>query len=327
MTCKYQQRVAPNVEQNKVRLTGGELKSVKGSVMAENVSGSPGATYSLAPALRLAAKASPATPSAYAQSLGLTDTIILREIVHVIDDFGLPEFTAVAAAYGQERYGYVVTPNVDHLIRYYEDSTFRAQYRGADFILMDSRFAARLVRMLKGVRLPVCTGSDLTATLLAHVVQPTDRIVLIGGSNEQTRQISERYGLSNVRHHNPPMGFIKDAAAVEECLKFIESASPFRFCFLAVGSPQQETIAQMLRTRGKARGLALCIGASLNFITGVERRAPAWVQRMALEWLFRLLQNPRRLARRYLIRGPRIFGHLRRSRVVLRKAQVTGTTI
>ena len=290
--------------------------------MTENVSGSQSA-YSLAPALRLQAVKTSA-PSAYAQSLGLTDTVVLREVVHVIDDFGLPEFTAVAAGFGQERYGYVVTPNVDHLIRYYEDATFRAQYRAADFILMDSRFAARLVRLLKGVRLPVCTGSDLTAVLLASVVQPSDRIIMVGGSDVQAQQIAAKYGLSNLRHHNPPMGFINDTVAVEDCLSFIEGASPFRFCFLAVGSPQQEALAQALRARGTARGLALCIGASLNFITGHEKRAPVWMQRMALEWLFRLLQNPRRLARRYLVRGPRIFAHLRRSRVVLRKAPVSG---
>jgi exopolysaccharide biosynthesis WecB/TagA/CpsF family protein len=294
--------------------------------MTENVSGSQSA-YSLAPApaqaLRLP-KAKTPVPSAYAQSLGLTDTVVLREVVHVIDDFGLPEFTAVAAGFGQDRYGYVVTPNVDHLIRYYEDPTFRAQYRGADFILMDSRFAAHLVRLLKGVRLPVCTGSDLTAHLLAKVVQPADRIVMIGGSDEQAQQIVAKYGLTNVRHYNPPMGFIKDPVAVEECLKFIESSGPFRFCFLAVGSPQQETIAQALRARGVARGLALCIGASLNFITGHERRAPVWMQKLALEWLYRLMHNPKRLARRYLIRGPRIFAHLHRSRVVLRKAPVSG---
>jgi exopolysaccharide biosynthesis WecB/TagA/CpsF family protein len=267
-------------------------------------------------------KVKASAPSAYAQSLGLTDTVILREVVHVIDDFGLPEFTAVAASFGQERYGYVVTPNVDHLIRYYEDPTFRAQYRAADFILMDSRFAARLVRLLKGVRLPVCTGSDLTAGLLAKVVQPNDRIVMIGGSDEQAQLIAAKYGLTNLRHHNPPMGFIRDPAAVEACLKFVESMSPFRFCFLGIGSPQQEAIAQALRARGTAKGLALCIGASLNFVTGLEKRAPVWIQKMALEWLFRLLQNPKRLARRYLVRGPRIFAHLRRSRVVLRKVPI-----
>jgi exopolysaccharide biosynthesis WecB/TagA/CpsF family protein len=293
--------------------------------MAENVSGSQSA-YSLAPALRVP-KVKTAAPSAYAQSLGLTDTVVLREVVHVIDDFGLPEFTAVAAGFGQERFGYVVTPNVDHLIRYYEDPTFRAQYRAADFILMDSRFAARLVRLLKGVRLPVCTGSDLTAQLLAQVVQPTDRIVMIGGSDEQAQQIRTKYGLTDLRHHNPPMGFIKDPAAVEECLKFVESMSPFRFCFLAVGSPQQEALALALRARAVARGLALCIGASLNFVTGLEKRAPVWMQKMALEWLFRLLQNPKRLARRYLVRGPRIFAHLRRSRVVLRKATIADSAV
>jgi exopolysaccharide biosynthesis WecB/TagA/CpsF family protein len=322
MTCESQWRVAPETDQQIVRSSRGP-KSIKESAMTENVSGSRSATYTLAPPLRLQAKAPSATPSAYAQALGLTDTVILREIVHVIDDFGLPEFTAVAAGYGKDRYGYVVTPNVDHLIRYYEDSSFRASYRAAEFILMDSRFAARLVRLLKGVRLPVCTGSDLTAQLFAKVVQPADRIVMIGGSTGQAEQIAARHGLTNLRHHNPPMGFIKDPAAVEECLKFIEGASPFRFCFLAVGSPQQETIAQMLLTRGTARGLALCVGASLNFITGVEKRAPVWMQRMALEWLYRLLQNPRRLARRYLIRGPRIFAHLRRSRVILRKAPIS----
>src|SRR6202035_1093435 len=101
-------------------------------VVSENVSGSQSA-HSLAPASRFSpvpfAPMKGPAPSAYAQSIGLTDTFILREVVHVIDDCGLPEFTAVAASYGQDRFGYVVTPNVDHLIRYYEDPTFRAQYR------------------------------------------------------------------------------------------------------------------------------------------------------------------------------------------------------
>ncbi len=288
--------------------------------MTENMSGNRTAVYSMASPIRIPAKTA-AMPASYPpQSLGLTDTVILREVVHVIDDFGLPEFLTIAADFGQERFGYVVTPNVDHLIRYYEDASFRAQYRDADYILMDSRFAARLVRLLKGVRLPVCTGSDLTANLLSQVIQPTDPIVIVGGSQDQARHIAAKFGLTNVRHHNPPMGFINDPLAVEQCLSFIESVSPFRFCFLAVGCPQQEVLAQALRRRGVARGLALCVGASLNFISGVEKRAPVWVQNLALEWLYRLVRDPRRLARRYLIRGPRIFGHLRRSRIILRKA-------
>jgi N-acetylglucosaminyldiphosphoundecaprenol N-acetyl-beta-D-mannosaminyltransferase len=317
MVSESRRRAASEAAQPGVSWNEGS-DSVQGSVMADNSTGNQSA-YSLAPPLRVPAVKT-STQSAYAESIGLTDTVVLREVVHVIDDFGLPEFSAVAATYGQDRFGYVVTPNVDHLIRYYEDATFRARYRAAEFILMDSRFAARLVYLLKGVRLPVCTGSDLTAHLLAEVIHPNDRIVMIGGGEDQARQIASRFGLNNLRHHNPPMGFINDPAAVEACLDFIEQSGPFRFCFLAVGSPQQETLAQALKARGIARGLALCIGASLNFITGHEKRAPMWMQKLALEWLYRLLQNPRRLARRYLLRGPRIFGLLRRSRVVLRKA-------
>jgi len=289
--------------------------------MTEKRPGSQNSSFSLAPALSLKA-AAPVARGGYGPApRSLTDTGVLREIVHVIDDFDLPEFTSVAARFGADRYGYVVTPNVDHLIRYHEDAAFRAHYRAASFVLMDSRVAARIVRLLKGVRLPVCTGSDLTAKLLSQVAQPDDRIVLIGGSEEQARQIAATYGLKNLRHHNPPMGFIKDPMAVECCLSFIEDASPFRFCFLAVGSPQQEEIAQLLQARTVARGLALCVGASLNFITGAEKRAPRWMQGMALEWLYRLLQSPRRLFHRYLLRGPRILTHLRRSRVVLRRTE------
>jgi exopolysaccharide biosynthesis WecB/TagA/CpsF family protein len=115
------------------------------------------------------------------------------------------------------------------------------------------------------------------------------------------------------------MGFIHDAAAVESCLSRIEAASPFRFCFLAIGSPQQEIIASRLKERGRARGLALCVGASIDYMTGTERRAPRWMQRCGIEWLFRLLQNPGRLARRYLLRGPRIFRLLPRLQLQLRR--------
>jgi exopolysaccharide biosynthesis WecB/TagA/CpsF family protein len=244
--------------------------------------------------------------------------MFVGKTLYEIDDFDLPRFVQVAAAFGRDRYGFVVTPNVDHLLRFHDDPAFRDHYRAASYVLMDSRFAGRLVRLIKGVQLPICTGSDLTATLFSQIISPTDRIVLIGGNEMQARALTQKYGLQDLHHHNPPMGFVRDAAAVETCLQFIESLSPFRFCFLAVGSPQQEVVAHALQTRGKARGLALCVGASLNFITGDERRAPTWMQRAGLEWLYRLLQNPRRLAARYLLRGPRIFMQLFQSRFVLR---------
>jgi exopolysaccharide biosynthesis WecB/TagA/CpsF family protein len=241
-----------------------------------------------------------------------------REWVHELDDFDLESFLGVAREFGGEKFAYAVTPNTDHLLRHRDDLSFRSYYRDARFILLDSRFVALILRITHGLRLRVCTGSDLTAALFERVILPQDRIVVVGGSPEIVARIAARYGLEDLRHLNPPMGFLRDPQAFEQCLEFVEAQSPFRYCFVAVGAPQQEAVANQLLLRGRARGLALCVGAALNFIGGAEKRAPKWMQRLALEWLYRLAGNPRRLAYRYLIRGPRIFTHLLRARIVVR---------
>lgn len=237
------------------------------------------------------------------------------------DPYDLSGFPPIAARFGTQRYGYVATPNVDGLIRVYEDPSFRKAYDHASFVLLDSRFAAAVFRVVHGVRIPVLPGSDLTAELLARLITPEDRIVLIGSTADQARTLRERYGLKDLLHHNPPMGFINDPAAVEEVLAFVESSAPFRFCLIAVGDPQGTLIAHRLAERGRAKGLALIVGASIDFITGKQRRAPRWMQRCSLEWLHRLLSNPRRLARRYLLRNPRFFAYVRHWKVVLRSAE------
>jgi len=236
------------------------------------------------------------------------------------DNYDVAGFTKTAESFGQDGYGYAVTPNADHMIRLHEDASFRESYAAASYVLLDSRFLANVLRVTKGIRLPVCPGADLTERLFSDVISPDDPLVLIGGSDEQARQLGERYGLRRLAHFNPPMGFIRDPQAVETCLRFIEAHSPFRFCLLAVGAPQQEAIAQLLKSRGVARGLALCVGASINFLTGDERRAPLWMQRCGMEWSFRLLQAPGRMAKRYLVRGPRVFGLLSHAEVMLREA-------
>jgi exopolysaccharide biosynthesis WecB/TagA/CpsF family protein len=236
------------------------------------------------------------------------------------DNYNVAGFTDTAAGFGQDRFGYAVTPNADHMIRLHEDASFRASYAAASYVLLDSRFLSNVLRVTKGIRLPVCPGSDLTAKLFSDVIAPDDPLVLIGGSDEQARQLGERYHLRRLAHFNPPMGFIRDPQAVEACLSFIEAHSPFRFCLLAVGAPQQEAIAQLLKGRGIARGLALCVGASINFLTGGERRAPLWLQHCGMEWSFRLMQAPGHMAKRYLVRGPRVFGLLNGAQIVLRAA-------
>lgn len=241
-----------------------------------------------------------------------------KRLVHEIDAYDLTGFLAEAAAFGTHRYGYVVTPNVDNFISLYENASFRALYAEATYVLLDSRVAAAAFRLLRGIRIPVCTGSDLTSSLLSEVIAPDDKVVLIGCSPEQADFLRKRYGLRQLLHHEPPMGFIENPAEVEACLRFVEAAAPFRFCLIAIGNPQGVVIAQRLGARKRARGLALAIGASVDFLTGRQRRAPVWMQRAGLEWLYRLLSNPRRLASRYLIRGPRFFAHLAKCEVVVR---------
>lgn len=247
-------------------------------------------------------------------------------IVLELDNQDLDQFVHTASRFGTERFGYVVTPNADHLIRYYDDPSFRAMYADAEFVLSDSRFLSYMLAVTKRVRIPVCTGSDLTAQLIGTVARPDDKLVLVGGSAEQAATLSRKFGLTNLQHINPPMGFINDPAAVANVIEFIERQSPFRFCLLAIGCPRQETIAQRLKQRGIAQGLALCIGASIDFLTGREHRAPLLFQRLGVEWLYRLLQSPRRLGGRYLVRGPRVFGVLRHVEIRLKPDQVGAAT-
>lgn len=240
-------------------------------------------------------------------------------VTFTFDNVDMAHFLSVAANFGSQKYGYVATPNIDGLIRVRESKPFREAYAQAAYVLLDSRVAAILFRLLYRVRIPVSPGSDLTAALLQHVIRPDDRVVLIGSTELQAQMLRERFGLKYLLHHFPPMGFIDDPPAVEACLQFIESASPFRFCLIAVGDPQGVFVAHRLAERGRARGLAFIIGASIDFITGKQRRAPVWMQRVGLEWFYRLISDPRRLARRYLLRGPMFFVHLPSSRVVLRQ--------
>jgi exopolysaccharide biosynthesis WecB/TagA/CpsF family protein len=237
-----------------------------------------------------------------------------------IDDYNLDEALLLVANFGSDRYGYVVTPNVDHVIRHHQDGNFRALYAQAAYVLLDSRFLAHTVGLVKRQMLRVCLGSDLTTAVLGSVIKPHDVAVLVGGTPEQAEFLRERYGLKILRHIEPPMNFIRDPSAIEMCLREIEAIGPFRFCFLAIGSPQQEIIAQRLKERGIARGLALCVGAAINFLTGIERRAPLWMREAGLEWLYRLTRNPRRLWKRYLVRGPKIFLFLWRIEIRVRQS-------
>jgi exopolysaccharide biosynthesis WecB/TagA/CpsF family protein len=216
-------------------------------------------------------------------------------------------------------FAYIVTPNADHLVRLARDpARYGPLYAGAEWRLLDSRVVARIARMLGLAAPPVVPGSDLTAQLLDLVAARGEAVAVLGASAQAVARLQARYGIT-LLHHDPPMGFDADPAAFEAALRFVE-ASGARFHLLCVGSPRQEIIARALAARGVARGTARCVGASLRFLSGEERRAPRLVQRAGLEWAWRLAQDPRRLARRYLRDDPAILALLWRERSALRRA-------
>jgi N-acetylglucosaminyldiphosphoundecaprenol N-acetyl-beta-D-mannosaminyltransferase len=206
----------------------------------------------------------------------------------------------IAARPADAPFAYVVMPNADHLVRLARNSAVNQPlYAGAWLQLLDSRVVARLARLFGLPAPPVVIGSDLTAALIRGATQSGEWVTILGLTRAEAQELAVRTRLRFV-HHDPRIGFETHPDTFEQALCFIED-NPARLAFLAVGSPRQEMVAHALAARGIAVGTGLCVGASLEFLTGTERRAPVMVQRAGLEWAWRLAQNPRRLWRRYLV--------------------------
>ncbi len=213
--------------------------------------------------------------------------------------------TLIARSAEAESFRYVTTPNADHIVRLHRHPEFLPLYQGAMLRLLDSRVVAAAA-WLMGLSVPqVATGSDLTSLLLTRHLLPSERITIIGLSPRWLPALVARCSLAPPAHYDPPRGFERDPAALRATVEFV-LAHPARFVFLAVGSPRQEMLAAAIQATGRARGVGLCIGASLEFLAGAQRRAPEWMQHADLEWLYRLIRDPRRLARRYLVDSPAI---------------------
>jgi N-acetylglucosaminyldiphosphoundecaprenol N-acetyl-beta-D-mannosaminyltransferase len=216
------------------------------------------------------------------------------------------------------RFRYVVTPNVQHMVRLLEDSgTLGPLYERAWRVFCDSRVLSRLA-WLNGVRLPVVTGSDLTAQIMARANARRLTIALVGPTPADGAALERRYPDLKILSHTPPMGFISSEQETQKCIDFVVEAQA-HLTFLAVGMPRQEILAGRIADHPRARGIGLCIGASIDFLTGKQRRAPVWVQKAGFEWLHRLLSDPRRLASRYLIECPQIFFLILHNRGTIRR--------
>lgn len=202
-------------------------------------------------------------------------------------------------------FAYVATPNVDHIVRLDRRPDLMPLYDDAWMNLCDSRILEAFAAA-SYLDLPAASGADVVEALFNSHIKPNQTVLVIGGKERMAARLRAKFGLEDLRWFDAPQGLRDDASARAACVSFIRQ-NPAALVFLAVGAPQQEMIAHEARIAGDCSGVAICCGASLEFVAGETPRAPGWMRRNRLEWLFRLCVEPTRMWRRYLIDGPRIF--------------------
>lgn len=199
---------------------------------------------------------------------------------------------------------YVVTPNVDHCVMLAENEAFRRAYDAAALVLADG-FPVVLASRLLGNALPErVTGSDLVPALFSAA--SADRPVSVyllgampGVGEEAARRIHETWPFVRVAGtYSPPLGFEKNPVENRAIIERINSVRP-DLLVLGLGAPKQELWIHAHAAQLDAR-VALCVGATIDFLAGNKPRAPRWMGRCGLEWMHRVASEPRRLARRYL---------------------------
>lgn len=208
-------------------------------------------------------------------------------------------------------YGYVVTPNVDHVIKLMDGRVEPEVYRAAGLMICDSRILAHLAR-LRGKRLSVLPGSDLTEALIASDRDLTFGV--FGPDRAAFDDLAARYPGRRFVFLEAPM-LTPGTPAWDGAVRAAADA-PWDVLLTCVSFPKQERFAHALAGAGRKTGVALCVGASVDFLTGRQQRAPEVFQRLSLEWLHRLLSQPKRMFRRYVIEGPAIFGWFVRTEVL-----------
>jgi N-acetylglucosaminyldiphosphoundecaprenol N-acetyl-beta-D-mannosaminyltransferase len=232
-----------------------------------------------------------------------------------------------------DRCSYVVTTNVDHIVELARNERFRRAYAGAAVRLADGAPVVAVGR-LTGRNLPGrVTGADLMPVMCQEAAMLGLRVAIVGGSERVNQLAVERleqmYPGIDVSGWSP-YGFEEDELASLEIVRRLEELKP-KIVFVCFGAPRSEIwVAEHAHLLPPC--VAICAGAAVDFIAGELPRAPVWVQSVGMEWLFRLVQEPNRLWRRYLVRdlaflpiaGRDVVGRLREQRVSRREVRRGG---
>lgn len=196
----------------------------------------------------------------------------------------------------------VFTLNLDHIVKLRRDKEFQNTYKTARYITADG-FPIVWAGRLQGVDVDRVTGADLIEPLCAACERSQTSVYLFGSSFRAlagaSSYLTGHYpDLKIVGVSAPKFGFVPGSqAAAEEAKRIAESGA--RLCFVALGAPKQELFAAAAMDFAPQTAF-VCIGAGLDYLAGVQSRAPRWVQTVGAEWLWRLASAPRRLGRRYM---------------------------
>ena len=200
----------------------------------------------------------------------------------------------------------VVTPNVDHIVRLDHRPELKEQYLHADFVFADGMPVIWASRLL-GKPLPErVTGADLFVAMCRQAISQQWRVALIGGRPGTEAELSARFqtyfpGL-DIEIIAPSMRFDPTGDEGQRIAARMRETAP-NLIFVCLGLPKQE-LWSLHHAPTLSGGVLMCVGAAMEFAIGLQSRAPLWVQRIGMEWLWRLCSNPRHLWRRYLVDDP-----------------------
>ena len=199
---------------------------------------------------------------------------------------------------------YVVTPNVDHAVMYQTRADLQEAYKSAAMVVADGTplvWASRLLRRPLPERV---AGSDLVPSLFQLAASRPEpfRVFLLGAApgvaQRAAKQIEHRWNNVVVAGTlSPPVGFEHDADEIGRIIAAISESQP-DLLVIGLGAPKQELWIAQHHTQLAAK-VAICAGATIDFLAGEKQRSPVWMRRAGLEWLHRLVTEPRRLAMRY----------------------------
>ncbi len=203
--------------------------------------------------------------------------------------------------------GWVVTPNIDILRRWMTDTSFRTLVSGgATLFTADGAPIIWLSHML-GTPLPErVAGSDLFVELVSEAARNGKSVYLLGG-NPGVAEIAAGIlrvkfpGLCVAGCYAPPFGFEGDPDEMEKIRRILNTSRP-DIIFVGLGSPKQELLIASLREL-LPFSWWLGIGVTFSFVAGDVQRAPVWMRKVGMEWLYRVMQEPKRLFKRYFFVG------------------------